>query len=398
MKFHWTLPIALILLANAPAIAAAEESADDERDFDLPGSETDLLENSLNLDDVDFVGSPLKKLAANWPEDLVIAPVPAYSPQLGWNLTLGGGYFLDIGKKGNGSDTPSSVIGGFVMGAENGSYAYGGGANLHLLDDNLRLKFAAAYADIRYQFYGVGNEQNDLGIKLDLLQNGPLFFATGSWRIWKKFYLGLGYLGGDIETRLRIDLPDTPFFDPALRLDIGAISIPMEIDSRDHEQFPRDGWLVKAKTMLYRESVGSDFEAETAKLIINHYRPMRDQDVLATRFVLKGASEDTPFFLMSSFGGSEDLRGYPSGRYRDQMMYAVQTEYRWHVKDRWIMTGFVGFGEVAEKLSNFGSNFLPAGGIGARFVLSEKHRVSLSADLAVGNDGAEFYFGVGEAF
>jgi outer membrane translocation and assembly module TamA len=172
----------------------------------------------------------------------------------------------------------------------------------------------------------------------------------------------------------------------------------MEIDSRDHEQFPRDGWLVKAKTMLYRESVGSDFEAETAKLIINHYRPMRDQDVLATRFVIKGASEDTPFFLMSSFGGSEDLRGYPSGRYRDQMMYAVQTEYRWHVKDRWIMTGFVGFGEVAEKLSNFGSNFLPAGGIGARFVLSEKHRVSLSADLAVGNDGAEFYFGVGEAF
>ena len=189
MKFHWTLPIALVLLANAPAIAAAEESADDGRDFDLPGSEIDMLENILNLDDVDFVGSPLKKLAANWPEDLVIAPVPAYSPQLGWNLTLGGGYFLDIGNKGNGSDAPSSVIGGFVMGAENGSYAYGGGANLHFLDDNLRLKFAAVYADIRYQFYGIGNEQNDLGIELNLLQNGPLFFATGSWRIWKKFYL-----------------------------------------------------------------------------------------------------------------------------------------------------------------------------------------------------------------
>jgi hypothetical protein len=42
--------------------------------------------------------------------------------------------------------------------------------------------------------------------------------------------------------------------------------------------------------------------------------------------------------------------------------------------------------------------FLPAAGIGIRFVLSQKHRVGLSADLAVGNDGAEFYFGVGETF
>jgi hypothetical protein len=386
----------LALLANAPAIAETAETTNDARGFYLPGSETVLLEDSLNLDNVDFVGNPLKKLAANWPEDLVIAPVPAYSPQLGWNLTLGGGYFLQTGDKN--SENPPSVLGGFVMGAENGSYAYGAGANLHLLDDKLRLKFGAAYADIRYQFYGIGNEQNDLGIRVDLLQNGPFYFATGSWRVWKKLYLGLGYLRGDINTRPRFELPDSPFFDPALRLDIAAINIPVEIDSRDHEQFPREGWLIKAKTMLYRKSVGSDFEAETAKLILNHYRPMRDRDVLATRLVIKGTSEDTPFFLLSTFGGSEDLRGYPSGRYRDRMMYAMQTEYRWHVKDRWILTGFAGFGEVAESFSEIGRNLLPAGGIGARYVLSEKHRVSLSADVAVGKDGAEFYFGVGEAF
>ena len=53
---------------------------------------------------------------------------------------------------------------------------------------------------------------------------------------------------------------------------------------------------------------------------------------------------------------------------------------------------------MAESFSGIGENFLPAAGVGARFVLSKKHRVSLSADLAVGDDGAEFYFGVGEAF
>ena len=120
--------------------------------------------------------------------------------------------------------------------------------------------------------------------------------------------------------------------------------------------------------------------------------------MLASRVVLRGTDGDAPFFLLSTLGGSTDLRGYPSGRYRDRYMYAVQSEYRWHFNDQWIFTGFAGFGEVASEVSGFGGDILPAAGIGARFVLSQKHKVSLSADVAVGKDGTEFYFGVGEAF
>jgi hypothetical protein len=47
-------------------------------------------------------------------------------------------------------------------------------------------------------------------------------------------------------------------------------------------------------------------------------------------------------------------------------MYAMQSEYRWQYSDRWIFTGFAGFGEVADSFSSFGKNFLPAGGIGAQ--------------------------------
>jgi hypothetical protein len=98
---------------------------------------------------------------------------------------------------------------------------------------------------------------------------------------------------------------------------------------------------------------------------------------------------DAPFFLLSTFGGSTDLRGYASGRFRDRMMYAAQTEYRWQFSDRWIFTGFVGFGEVADRFSNFGNNYLPAAGVGTRFVLSKEHRVGLSFDVATGTEGTE---------
>ena len=222
---------------------------------------------------------------------------------------------------------------------------------------------------------------------------------SGSWRVWKKLYVGIGYLAGEVDTAIR-ELPPIipPELTPSVGLRLGAWTIPIQIDSRDNEQFPRSGWKVDGRTVLFRESVGGDFDAETYMLSANYYLPMRDQDVLASRIVVRGTGGDVPFFLLSTLGGSTDLRGYPSGRYRDRYMYAVQSEYRWHFNDQWIFTGFAGFGEVADEFSNFGKEILPAAGIGVRYVLSQKHKVSLSADVAVGDDGTEFYFGVGEAF
>jgi len=378
------------LLASSAACA----DADAQQDIDLSAVDSTADSNIFHLEEVNSALNPFQALAKKWPEDLVIAPVPAYSPQIGWNLTLGGAYFLDSGEKN--TDTPPSLIGGFAMAAENGSYAYGAGTYLHLLDDKFRVRAGAAYVDIRYRFYGIGNSIDFLDV--DILQEGPAYFLSGSWNIWKKLYVGLGYRRGTVDTRVRFVSSPPAFLDPVLGLDLGAISIPIEIDSRDHEQFPRNGWQVTGKTVLYRESVGSDFEAETYKVSVNHYAPMRETDVLATRVVVRSASEDVPFFLLSTIGGDTDMRGYPGGRYRDRHMYALQTEYRWQFSDRWIFTGFVGVGEVADQFSEMGRNLLPAGGVGARFVLSQKHKVGLSLDVATGNDGTEIYFGVGEAF
>ncbi len=52
-----------------------------------------VADGGLELNDVDFEGNPLKRFAERWPDDLVIAPVPGRSPQVGWTLALGGGYF-----------------------------------------------------------------------------------------------------------------------------------------------------------------------------------------------------------------------------------------------------------------------------------------------------------------
>ena len=391
------LVLSIVLLLSVADVLAQDET--EEEHLHIPISEADELGSvvDVGVDDAGITGNPLSSLVANWPPDLVVAPVPGRSPQVGWNLAVAVGYFLT--PKDEDSKVPPSVLGAYGFIAENGSNVYGVGVKLNLLDDRLRVTAGGGYADVRYRFYGLSRDQGNRGIGIDILQEGPAYFAKARWRLFGRFYAGLGYLGGHVDTRLRLAPEDTSqFFDPTLGLDVGAISIPLEIDSRDHEYFPRSGWLWKADARFYRDDFGSDFDTETFKISANHYFPIRENDVLATRLVVRATGEDAPFFILSTFGGSTDLRGYPGGRYRDRMMYALQSEYRWQVNDKWILTGFAGFGEVANSMSDFGEDLLPAAGVGARFVISEKHRVSLSADIAVGDDGTEYYFGVGEAF
>jgi len=380
-------------------VVAAEEDKNGSVRFRPPGTEHSAAFSGsrLEFDDVFVAGASQSSRFSWWPKQLVVVPVPGYSPQLGWSLALGGAWYLDEEVEGG---PPPSIIGGFAFASDNGSTAYGVGGMFHLKDDQFRVSAGLGHLDVEYRFYGIGNDVNSRGLALDIQQTAPAAFGTFTARIWKRLYLGAGYLWSDVETRPKLSLVDEifPDFDPVIDLEMAALMVPIEWDSRDHNVFPRDGWHIKSNITLYRESVGSDFDATTVDLGVNRYIPVRDDDVFALRAYLRSTSGDAPFFLMSSFGGGKDLRGYPSGRYRDRMMYAVQGEYRWQLHRRWIISAFAGVGEVANDWGDFGKNHLPAGGLGLRFVVSEEHRVSLSTDIAVGKDGYEFYFGVNEAF
>lgn len=395
---------AVVLLVTLPLLAQSAEPGDPDRIEEevidmLPTFERAATpDESMSPDGTEFVGNPTNSLFGWWPEDLVLVPIPGRTPEFGWSIAAVAGYFMDLDKPN--PDTPNSIIGGFGWYTENKSWAAGGAGKFNLLDDRLRINLAAGYVDVNYRFYGVGNEAGEEGISVQVEQQAPLYFGNMKYQFFPRTFIGIGYFSSTIETALRFDLLPPEWDIPSLGIErrIAAVGIPVEIDTRDNEQYPREGWHINANTMLFRESVGSDVETETFNFSMNHYLPMRERDVLALRFMTRATGEDAPFYLLSTFGGRTDLRGYESGRYRDRMMYAVQGEYRWQFRDRWILTGFAGVGEVAPSYSEFFQNFLPAAGIGTRFVLSQKHKLNLSLDIAVGKHGAEFYFGVGESF
>jgi len=137
---RFTVVLASALLVD-PAFADSELTQTEPRaDETFAMAEFDILDGSGVLENVnDEVGGiPMEPLIEGWPEDLIIAPVPGYSPQLGWMLSGLAGYFMDLDKQN--SDTKPSIIGAFGMISENDSYVYGVGTYLHLFGDKLRVK------------------------------------------------------------------------------------------------------------------------------------------------------------------------------------------------------------------------------------------------------------------
>jgi hypothetical protein len=110
------------------------------------------------------------------------------------------------------------------------------------------------------------------------------------------------------------------------------------------------------------------------------------------------ADDDSPFYLLPSIGGRQDMRGYEYGRYVDSVAYTFQGEYRWQLDESWIVTGFAGVGGVGSSYGNLFKEPLPAAGVGGRYMLNSAYNVTLGVDAAVGKNGAVYYFTIGEAF
>jgi hypothetical protein len=104
-----------------------------------------------------------------------------------------------------------------------------------------------------------------------------------------------------------------------------------------------------------------------------------------------------PFYLSPTFGGLNVGRGYPTFRFRDRNMLALQAEYRYQVNPLISGAIFADAGQVAPLVRAIEwSQFKTTYGTGVRF--GAAGGAALRLDLAFGGDGPTFIFGLGHAF
>jgi outer membrane protein assembly factor BamA len=328
---------------------------------------------------------------------LLIVPIPQSSPTLGTGLTLGAGYFYNP----NGSKEPWITAVG-VMATSNGSRALGALQKMALADDSIRITAFVGLADVNLKYYGQGAIAAERDLYIELNEDGWAAMLQGQKEVSDNLFAGAKFVYLDVTTSIHREEPLFPEaeipraeFDAQLSM-VGPI---LSYDLRDNTLNTQNGLLLNASLMFADSAIGSDFDYDKLVAAANVYRQVHPGTVLAGRASLCRVSGGAPFFDMCMFGASSDLRGYDSGKFRDDASWATQVEVRQHLFGKFGLVGFAGIGGTAPELTDFDEmEILQSVGVGLRFMPVKAANTNVRIDYAVGEDGGALYISVGEAF
>ncbi len=294
--------------------------------------------------------------------------------------------------------SPSSSIGIFGMYTAEKSYATFGFSRLYFAKDRWRVAAAMGAMDINFQFY-LEDPTASTGNFYDYSTKATLLVLQVQRNIFKRVYLGPS--ASFIKTTTTFGFPDVSGHDSVSKSNLNNIGYIITNDTRDHVQYPTHGMFLNFKNQFYRSWAGSDFEFERYIVSYNQFfnlAPKNEKHVLAVRASFNIAAGDVPFEGQSVVGG-DDIRGYSQGKYRNDQVYTLQTEYRWNFYKRWGVVAFAGLASAVAKFSDIADNdLLPGGGVGVRFKMLPSEKINIGIDGAVGKGDYSITFRIGEAF
>ena len=168
-------------------------------------------------------------------------------------------------------------------------------------------------------------------------------------------------------------------------------------DARDSRYYPTTGAYAEVVTLLHSAAWGSDYTFGRVKMDFRGYHPF-GPGLIAGQVYTDAIIGQAPFSVLPLLGGSNQMRGYRTGRLRDDMYWTVQAEYRVPLFWRFKGTAFASVGEVGPRIgSPLVNGVETAIGVGGRLRLTE-NGVHGRVDVAYSRTGIELYLSLGEAF
>lgn len=252
--------------------------------------------------------------------------------------------------------------------------------------------------DYPFRFYGIGNE-----IALPAGERYSSRMAQLKVNFQKRIAPGI-FLGPQYVFRL------DEVFDKVVGglLDTGTVpgsngqrssglGILLQYDTRDNIFQPGKGSYHQLSYLGFSRFFGSDYEFGQYRLDLRKYLNIFRSHVVAGQLWYSYTGGHAPFQQLAMMGGSDIMRGYFEGKYRDHMAMVYQMEYRLPVYRTLGLVFFGSTGTVAEKFSSLPSGRLRyGGGMGFRYRLMDDG-LNFRLDIAFG-DQTSFYFGLDEVF
>ncbi|GGH77473.1 BamA/TamA family outer membrane protein [Phaeocystidibacter marisrubri] len=321
-------------------------------------------------------------------------PILNYSTTMGFTVGVMGQAYYAFDS--DDTTSPKSSTGVFGMYTTNQTYFFAAFQRLYLSEDRWRVMMGAGHGDINFQFWQelpvIGGSFIGFDTKADFV------LARVERKVYDELYFGVRAMYCNALTSYDVpdNLPDDLRFD---RRNLNNIGYLFNFDKRDHQINPYKGYNIELLDVFYGDAIGSDNDFQKVQLTYNHYYPIVDEtQILATRVRVESSIGDVPFQGQSVIG-QDDIRGYSSGKYRDNQVYAIQAEYRWRFYNNFGMVGFAGIASAVENFAQLADGeILPGAGLGLRYMLIPEQRVNIGLDIAAGKGDWGIYFRIGEAF
>lgn len=292
--------------------------------------------------------------------------------------------------------TPPSEISVYADATSSLNFTFGVRGTHIFNSDKARLIYNANFAYNTTKFWGVGYENNiddNNEIKYRYLSSElEVGFLK---RLLPNFFVGpigkLHYLKG-------LDMQNTRIWrnQSTEILNIGA-GITIHYDTRDFLGNPSKGVFLRLDQCFNPRFFGNKYAFSLTELSFSTYKKAWKGAIFAFCFHTRLTYGNTPWGLLSTFGGSYSMRGYYEGRFRDKCEADACLELRQHIWRRNGLVAWIGAGTVFPKFSALRfSKVLPNYGIGYRWEF--KKRVNIRLDLGFGRHQTGFIFSINEAF
>jgi outer membrane protein assembly factor BamA len=323
-------------------------------------------------------------------------------PMLNYNRTQGVvlGAIVSNYFKINKKDTisPSSNVGFAGIYTAEKSYALFLYSQLFFDKDLWRVKLAAGTLDINFQFY-LEDPVTSTGNFSDYSTKANLVVLQVQRNIFKRIYFGP--TASFIKSSVTFSFPGANGQDSIQKSHLNSLGYILSNDTRDHVQYPTKGMFLNFKNQFYGSYIGSDYNFARYIVTYNQYFKIgktETRQVLVARATLNIATGNVPFEGQTVVGG-DDIRGYSQGKYRNDQVYTLQSEYRWNFYGKWGLVAFAGLATAVAHFSDISeSQLLPGVGAGLRFRMLPSEKVNIGIDAGVGKGDYSLTFRIGESF
>lgn len=261
--------------------------------------------------------------------------------------------------------------------------------------DCARIDYDVNIASVATKFWGIGFKNNiDNANEASYKYFNSSACASFQFGIARQLYLGpivtFDYINGRKFHKLWLWEGQK-----GTSINVGA-GVTLQYDTRDFLTNPYRGLYVRLD-QVFLPRFANERPFNYTELTAAFYTKLWKDAVLATNFHTRVTYGDTPWNLLSTFGGSDNMRGYFEGRFRDKGEFDFCIELRQHI---WHRNGIVlwgGAGMVFPRISAMRlRNMLPNYGVGYRWEF--KKRVNVRLDLGFGRDEWGVIFSINEAF